>query len=103
MDIAGKLPPSRLKKAPRRVQSGICGRKQKWAVTGPGPFVRLTFGELEPLAGALLAVLLPLVRPRIACQKAELFQPGPQLRVELHQGPCHAKTCRARLPRDSTA
>src|SRR5437763_4281377 len=34
----------------------------------------LAFGELEPLARALLAVLLPLVLPGIAREKAELLQ-----------------------------
>ena len=48
---------------------------------------QLTFGELEALARALLAVLLALVLARVAGQEAELLQPGPQFRIELAPGP----------------
>src|ERR1700733_6957997 len=46
----------------------------------------LPLGELEPLASALLAVLLALVLPRIACQKTRFLQGTTQFGVELHQG-----------------
>src|SRR6266568_3861412 len=45
----------------------------------------LAFRELEPLAGALLAVLFPLALPCVPREVTELLEPGPQLRVELHQ------------------
>ena len=37
----------------------------------------LTFGELEPLASALLTILLALVFAGIARQETELLQPSP--------------------------
>ena len=40
----------------------------------------LALGELEPLAGALLAVLLALVLARIARQEAEFLQLGRAVR-----------------------
>ena len=63
----------------------------------------LTFGELEPLARALLPVLLPLMLPRIAGQKAELLQLRPQFHIEFHQGSGDAQTDRARLTGDAAA
>jgi hypothetical protein len=44
----------------------------------------LTLGELEPLAGALLAVLLPLVSARVARQESELLQFAAKFRIEFH-------------------
>src|SRR5579872_2770330 len=69
----------------------------------PGPMETLAFGELEPLARALLAVLLALVLARISSQEAKLLEPGPQFRVELHQGPRNTQTDRARLAGDTAA
>src|SRR5438270_13544751 len=61
----------------------------------------LTLGELEPLAGALLAVLLPFVLTRVASEEPELLQPSPQFGVELHQCPGDAQPGRARLSGDA--
>src|ERR1035437_1895174 len=57
----------------------------------------LTFGELEPLASALLAVLLALVLARVAGEIAELLQPRTQFRIEFHQGPGNTQAAGAGL------
>src|SRR5581483_10476485 len=100
MDIAGKLPPSQLKKRQRAIQSEICAMEQLKGRATPDPAC-LTFGELEPFARALLAVLLALVGARVASEEAELLQPGPQLRIELHQSSRNAQTGGPRLTGDA--
>src|SRR5438105_13148338 len=57
----------------------------------------LTFGELEPLAGALLPVFFPLVLTRVTGQKPELLQPRAQFRIELHQSSGNSQTGCTRL------
>src|ERR1700721_774935 len=70
----------------------------------PAPYVKkLSFGELEPLARTLLTILLALVRARVAGQKPQLLQPGPQLRIELHQSPGNAEASRAGLSVNAAA
>jgi hypothetical protein len=59
----GKRPHTRAK-AGEQTSSGLCGKK-------------LALGELEPLASALLAILLALVLTRVAREKASLLQPRP--------------------------
>src|SRR5204862_2072077 len=75
--------------------------------TGTRPGLRvepsLTFGELEPLACALLAVLLPFVRARVARQEAKLLQSRPQFCVELHQRPGNSQTSCPGLTGDAAA
>jgi len=92
----GKLPPNQIERGcPLATPASATRPKARFA-----PRKRhqnLSFGELEPLAGALLSVLLSFVRARVAGQKAELLQPGPQFRIEFHQGPGNAQTGRARL------
>src|ERR1035438_6370716 len=70
----------------------ICkARKVEQIPRLPGLTRILSFGELEPLAGALLAVLLSLVRARVASEEAQLLEPASQFGVELHQSPGNAQ------------
>src|SRR6185437_2050859 len=50
----------------------------------------LSLAELEPFAGALLAVLLALLHTRVARQQPFGLQCLPQFRIELNQGARHA-------------
>ena len=68
--------------ATRAVQSEIYARD---AGTPTKTKQTLTFGELESLASAFLAILLALVLARVAGQKTELLEPGSQLQIELAQ------------------
>src|SRR5262245_40809510 len=63
----------------------------------------LAFRELEPLASALLAVLFPLALPGVPCEVTELLEPGPQLRIKLHQRPGDPEAHRARLAVNTAA
>src|SRR5579883_1978078 len=83
----------------RAAQSEICAAAGKECAPTPNPcsWGFLTFGELEPLAGALLTVLLPLVCARVASEEAEFLQTRTQFGVELHQSSCNTKTGSARL------
>src|SRR3954447_25061740 len=102
MDIAGKLPPHQITMS----QSTSEARFALWDGTGPEQspaLCRLTFGELEPLASAFLAILFALVLAGVAGQEAELLQPASQLRVELHQGPGNPEAACARLTDNAAA
>ena len=57
----------------------------------------ITLGELEALARALLPVLLPLLDPRVARQKAQLSSVVAQFDVELDQRAGNAQPERAGL------
>jgi len=63
----------------------------------------LAFGELEALAGALLAVLLAFVRARIAREETELLQLSAEFRVELAQRTGNAEANGAGLTDHATA
>src|SRR5215212_1751263 len=68
------------------------------------PFTNaLAFRELEPLARALLAVLLALLGPRVARDEARVLQGGAQVCVELHERARDAVAHRARLTRRAAA
>src|SRR5579862_1405432 len=60
-------------------------RARSKARFAPGSRHDLAFGELEPLAGALLPVLFPLALSGVASEVAEFLEPRPQFRVELNQ------------------
>src|SRR5262245_57467332 len=66
-------------------------------------FRRLTLGELEPGAGAALAVLLALLHPGIAREKAFLLELLAELRVVLRQRARDPVSDRSRLPRRPAA
>src|SRR6188472_2262110 len=102
MDIAGKLPPSQLRHPIARSKARFCAMELEKDQGNPRS-IGLTFGELEPFASALLAVLLALVLAGVAGQEAELLQPRPQFGVELHQSSRDAQTGGARLTGDSAA
>src|SRR3954466_4827395 len=60
----------------------------------PGPWPRarrLPLAELEPPAGAALAVLLPLLHPAVAGEEPAVPQCAFGRRVELDQRPGHAQ------------
>src|SRR5215471_5451122 len=116
IDIAGKMPPDYITchTKTRAVQSEICAVRysrlvelgsniaEPEAENASGPR-GLTLGELEPLAGALLTVLLALMTTRVASQEAEFLEFSAQFRVELHQCTGNPQTGSARLARDTAA
>ncbi len=53
---------------------------------------RLTFGELETLAGALLTVLLPLMFTSVAREETELLQFRTQFGVKFDKGTGNPET-----------
>src|SRR5215831_3856726 len=59
----------------------------------------LTLRELEPLASALLAVLLALMLARVTGEEPKLLQLPAQFRVKLEQRTGDAELCGSRLPR----
>src|SRR6266849_1923232 len=61
----------------------------------------LSFRELEPLARALLSVLLAFLDPRIARDQSRVFQCRPQVAVVLNQSTRNSVTNRAGLARRS--
>jgi hypothetical protein len=63
---------------------------------------KLTLGELEPLTGTLLTVLLAFVFPRIASEKASLLEAGPKFTVEFDQSARNSQTDCIRLASDTT-
>jgi len=64
-----------------------------------GPAVQnIPFRELEPLARALLAVLLPFLGARIASQEPALPKPRAKFGIEDDQRPGDAQLGRTRLP-----
>src|SRR5271156_1174522 len=63
----------------------------------------LSFRELEPLARALLTVLLTLARARVATQQSKLLQLRPQLGIKLEQCAGNAQPRGAGLTVGSTA
>src|SRR5262249_23133454 len=82
--------------------------KKKGRSPGPPPVLAsersgLPLRELEALARAGLPVLLSLLHPRVAREHPRPLQLGPELRVELEQGPRDTVTPRARLTRQSAA
>ena len=97
----------------RTVQSEICARRrpESWndcktrerRTTRVPASRNLAFGELEPLAGAFLAVLLALVLARDRGSGSRASSACPQFRVELHQSPGDAQTGCARLAGDAAA
>ena len=62
---------------------------------------RLAFGELEPLASALLTVLLALVLARITGEEASLLELGPKFPIKLNQGAGDTETDRIGLTGDT--
>lgn len=64
---------------------------------------KLTLGELEPLASALLTVLLALMLARVTGQKACRLQLAAQLRIELDQSARDAEPGCSRLAGDTAA
>ena len=70
---------------------------------GSRPSAELALGELEPLAGALLPILLALMLARIACQVAHALQLPAQFEIEIAQGASDAQTDRASLTCDTAA
>ena len=64
---------------------------------------QLAFGELEPLAGAFLSVLLALMLARIAGEKTGFLQLRPQLPIEFDQGTGNAQPDRVGLTGNTTA
>src|ERR1700716_4360828 len=67
------------------------------------PSVTLPLGELEPLAGALLTVLLALMLAGIASQKTELLELATQFGIELHQSPGDTEPSCSGLASEATA
>src|ERR1044071_4690999 len=63
----------------------------------------LSLRELETLARALLAVLLPFLASRIARHKPRLLQASAEFRVQLDQSPRDSMAHCSRLPRISPA
>jgi len=63
----------------------------------------LALGELEPLPGAFLSVLLTLLGPWVAGKKSGLLELLPQLTVELAEGSGDAVTDGTRLASASAA
>src|SRR4029079_17503098 len=63
----------------------------------------LSFGVLEPLSGALLAVLLALFHSGVAGEQTFLLQRGAERLAQAHQRPGDSMTQRAGLPCRSTA
>ena len=63
----------------------------------------LALGELEPAAGALLAVLLPLVHPSVATQVPQFFKLTAQFGVEFQESAGNTEPRRAGLPRKPAA
>src|SRR5215467_12352255 len=106
MEFAGKvrcgsLGPCVLTRGPKRDLRADYPDRLSWVETlqsrESNPFCfpappRLTLGELEPLAGALLAVLLPLVSPWVTGQESEFLQFAAKLRIEFHQRPGNSQT-----------
>jgi len=64
---------------------------------------KLALRELETLTSALLAVLLALVLPGIARQKASLLQRAAELDIELNQSAGNTETNRPGLANDAAA
>ncbi len=60
-------------------------------------YQRLALGELEPLASALLPVLLTFVRSGVASEEPKLLESAAQFGVELDQGASDAQPRRASL------
>ena len=58
---------------------------------------KLAFGELEPLAGALLTILLSLVRARITGQVPGFLQARTKFGIELNQSAGNAQSGGASL------
>ena len=67
------------------------------------PKSELTLGELEALAGTLLAVLLTLMFAGIASEHSELFELGTKFEVEFQQCARHTKPTGFCLTRKATA
>src|SRR3989338_1659890 len=61
------------------------------------------FRELEPFAGAFLAVLLAFLDAGVAGEQPELLELGAKLRVGSDQSAGHAELRRPRLPVDAAA
>src|SRR6266481_6941457 len=60
-------------------------------------------GELEPLASALLPILLALVLARVAREESQLLQFRAQLGVELQKSPRDSQFCGSGLARGPSA
>src|SRR5947207_12405418 len=73
--------------AGRDLGRSACAHQPELARAGLRPPEKLTLGELEALARALLSVLLAFLHPRIARQKSVLPQRRPQLRIESRHRP----------------
>src|SRR5262245_23331629 len=63
----------------------------------------LPLRELEALARARLPVLLPLLHPWVAREHPRSLELGPELRVELEEGPGNPVAHGPRLPRQPAA
>src|ERR1700733_4574764 len=109
MEIDGKMPPlflgygfARSRQRTRPKAEFVCALEIERDVLACAT-ARLALGELESLAGALLTVLLALVRARIAPQQSHLLQLRPQLGIEFEQGASNAQPRGAGLSRRSSA
>src|SRR6266540_512682 len=104
-----RRPPPCRAPAPARVSArrwpGHEPRQSRRALArdGPTPGVGSALGVLRSLAGLLEAVLLALDHAGVAGEETALLQLGPQLDVELDQGPGDAVAQRAGLPGDTAA
>src|SRR3989304_7179180 len=88
-----------LKRAPRSTTRGAaCSNAfRNCPPRTSGTMDTSTFGELEPFARLLLAVLFPFDHPRIACQQALCAKRSTKVFIHGHERPRDPKLDRLRL------